>query len=162
MTTKPALVAELLDEAKADPSLLALLDIDKMLDSLETPQNEYLENETQESILREVLLALKTLPLNRSQLKETYGKLLGYRLVEDLHLLHRGKHVRWIRRPAGPLTLGGIVVNIQFEDHGANVVCRLLNGRFTKFRFNDCMTFQKLNNYETLILMLQEQLAEDA
>jgi hypothetical protein len=155
--SKHSLITELIEEANRDPSLLGLLDVDKLLTSLETAKNEFLENETAESILADVVQALESLPLSKKILTEYSKKLLGYRLVDDLHLLHKGKHVRWIRNQAPySLTLGGIVVDIQFENTGTNILCRLFNGKYIKYRFNDCITFQKLNGEETLILMLQD------
>jgi len=155
--SKHSLITELIEEANRDPTLLGLLDVDKLLSSLETAKNEFLENETAESILMNVVQALESLPLPKKTLSEYSKKLLGYRLVDDLHLLHKGKHVRWIRNNLPySLTLGGIVVDIQFEDAGANILCKLLTGKYIKYRFNDCITFQKLSGDETLILMLQD------
>jgi hypothetical protein len=162
LPSKKSLVSELLEEAQKDPTLLSLLDIDDLLDKLETPQNDFLENETSETIFRNVVKTLRSLPLPKATHAEYASKLIGYRVVDELHLLHRGKHIRWIRREEPyALTVGGIVVSVQFEDAGPNVVCRLFGGRrFMKLKFNECTIFQKLNGDETLILLLQEELAK--
>jgi len=82
-------------------------------------------------------------------------KLSGYRFVDELHLLHKGKFVRWIRHVApDKLIKGGIVIDIQFGDFGANILCRLMTGDFIRYRFDKCNTYQKLTDEECMILTL--------
>jgi hypothetical protein len=89
-------------------------------------------------------------------------KLAGYRYVDELYQIHRGKHVRWLRYKIGErplaedamrLTNGGIVVDIKFGENGACVLVRVPGaGFFTQYRFDECLTFQKLTDEETMIL----------
>lgn len=151
-------LAQLIAEAREDPSLLSSIDIDNILDSLETTKTDFLEGQTLDSIAKNVIDALKTLSINRTLLTEYCGKLATYRYVDELHVLHKGKYVRWIRQDdPSKLQVGGIVVDIRFGDETAYIVCRLSSGRFLQYRFDRCMTFQKLTEDEQLILTLYEQ-----
>jgi hypothetical protein len=69
--------------------------------------------------------------------------------------------VRWLRLASEPkLTNGGIVADIKFMDNGTHVLCKNVLGRFIQYKFDDCMTFQKLSVDEQLILMAYEHIAK--
>ena len=51
------------------------------------------------------------------------------------------------------LTNGGIVVDINFTKEHTLIVCRNYRNYFIKYKFDDCITFQKLSTEEQLILM---------
>ena len=49
------------------------------------------------------------------------------------------------------LTNGGIVVDVKFLDNGTHILCK--NGlRFIQYKFDDCLTFQKLSADEQMVL----------
>ena len=83
-------------------------------------------------------------------------KLVGYRMVDELHELHKGKHVRWVRRGTNKLTNGGIVVDIKFLDTGTHILCKNSMNRFIQYKYDECVTFQKMSSTEMLILMAYE------
>ena len=146
-------VNEIFENALKDPSLLSDIDIDELLNSLENSKNDYLENKTLESVNREIFNIVTGLdiPLN---IKQNYcDKLIGYRVVDELHELHKGKHVRWIRHDNKKLTNGGIVVDIKFLNTGIQVLCKNSMNKFIQYKYDDCITFQKLNETEQLIMM---------
>jgi hypothetical protein len=142
---------ELFKQAQSDPTLLA--NIDGLLDSLESPNTDYLEGKTLKSVNQEVFDSLDGIASRESHCQ----KLVGYRFVDEIYQLHKGKHVRWIRveNPA-KLMVGGILVDIRFTDNGVNLLCRLHTGRFTQYRFDQCLTYQKLSDEEQMILVLSE------
>lgn len=156
-------ISQLLEEARADPTLLSQINVEELLDSIESVKNDFLENQTLDSIANAVFESLKTGLFNcrligRAQLEDYCQKLVGYRYVSELHVLHKGKYVRWIRMDSPQkMTVGGIVVDIKFGDDGANILCRLSSGRFVQYRFDRCLTYQKLTDEEQLILMVYEQ-----
>ena len=43
-------INEIFEQSIADPTLISTIDIDKLLDSVEENQNEYLENKSMEEI----------------------------------------------------------------------------------------------------------------
>jgi hypothetical protein len=90
-------INQLFENAMKDPSLLSNIDVEKMLDSLENDRNDYLENKTIESVIKEIYDRVNELPIETS-VKQHYCKQLSeYRLVNDIHELHKGKHIKWIR-----------------------------------------------------------------
>lgn len=148
------------DEAIKDPSLLASLDVEQLLNTLENENNDYLENKTLKGITNEIHDIMQ-LVIKESELQEKIClKLVDYRLVDELHELHKGKHVRWIRRDTNKLTNGGIVVDIKFLDTGTQVLCKNSMNRFIQYKYDECITFQKLSHTEQLILMAYEHAEE--
>ena len=146
-------INEIFENALKDPSLLSNLDINNLLDSLENSKNDYLENKTIDSVNKVIFNVITTLNIP-SYVKQSYcDKLIGYRMVDELYELHKGKHVRWIRYNNCKLTNGGIVVDIKFLDSGTHVLCKNAMNRFIQYKYDDCITFQKLNETEQLIMM---------
>ena len=150
-------IAELIKQAKTDPTLLSKINTAELLRSVKT---DFLENQTIESISANIfdsLVQLET-PLEKDLIASHCERLAGYRFVDELHLLHKGKYVRWIRHDAPEkLMKGAVVVDIQFGDFGANVLCRLMTGDFLRYRFDKCNTYQKLTDEEQLLLILGNQ-----
>ena len=148
-------IAEFIREAKSDPTLLSRIDIAKIVQSFDSVKNDFLENQTIESISKDVFDSIMKLPICREVAESHCEKLAGYRFVDELHLLHKGKYVRWIRHDMpDKLMKGAVVVDIQFGDFGANILCRLMTGDFQRYRFDKCNTYHKLTDEEQLILML--------
>jgi len=151
-------ISQIIQHAQNDPTLFSKLDVDALLDSLESPKNDFLENQTIDSVAENVFNSLKRLPIDNSLLSDYCKKLVGYRYVDELHILHKGKYVRWIRlEDPGKLAQGGIVVDVKFGDAGVNVMVRTPFGRFLQYRFDQCVTYQKMTEDEQLILMLYER-----
>lgn len=155
-----ALTADIINQvyidALADPSLLSKVDVDELLYTLDTNKTDYLENKSINSITDDIYISVKESCSNINTQQQICLKLVGYRLVEDLHELHKGKHVRWIRRNSTTLTNGGIVVDVKFLDNGTHVLCMNPMKRFIQYKYDDCITFQKLSSTELLILMVYE------
>lgn len=149
-------INDVYEEALKDPSLLASLDVDDLLNSLENENNDYLENKTLKGITDEIHDIVQTVIEDRELQQKLCLKLVNYRLVDELHELHKGKHVRWIRRDTKKITNGGIVVDIKFLDTGTQVLCKNSMNRFIQYKYDQCITFQKLSATEQLILMAYE------
>ena len=149
-------INQLYQDALTDPSLLSTLDVDQLLSTLETNKNDYLENKTLNGITNDVYNCIRDIRVDNEMQQQMCMKLVGYRLVEELHELHKGKHVRWIRHGSSNLTNGGIVVDIKFLDNGTHVLCMNSMKRFIQYKYDDCITFQKLSPTELLILMIYE------
>jgi hypothetical protein len=149
-------INQLYQDALTDPSLLSTLDVDQLLSTLETNKNDYLENKTLNGITNDVYNCIRDIRVDNEMQHQMCMKLVGYRLVEELHELHKGKHVRWIRHGSSNLTNGGIVVDIKFLDNGTHILCMNSMKRFIQYKYDDCITFQKLSPTELLILMIYE------
>jgi len=90
-------IADIIKEAQNDPELFSKIDTAKLLESLESVKNDFLENQTIDTISTNVFDSLVQLGVDKDILKTHCEKLVGYRYVDELHLLHKGKYVRWIR-----------------------------------------------------------------
>jgi len=153
-------INDVYNEAIKDPSLLASLDVEQLLSTLENENNDYLEDKTLKGITDEIHDIIQSAIEDIELQQKICLKLLDYRLVDELHELHKGKHVRWIRRDTNKLTNGGIVVDIKFLDTGTQVLCKNSMNRFIQYKYDECITFQKLSHTEQLILMAYEHAEE--
>lgn len=158
-------INELFENAMKDPTLFSTMDIEKLLESIENDKNDYLQNKSMKIITQEIYEIIQKLQLSQKTRYEYCQKLVGYRLVDDVHELHIGKHVRWIRENSQGqgqgqrqaqgqvLTNGGIVTTIKFLDNGTQILCKSSGNRFIQFKFDECIIFQKMTLEEQLIVM---------
>lgn len=91
-----------------------------------------------------------------------HTKLQDYRYVDEIHQLRRGQYVRYMKLPdqrqgqrQSQSQGGGILVDVKFFNKGVHVCCRLFNGRYVQYPFDEYLTFQKLSTDEILILSAQ-------
>jgi allophanate hydrolase subunit 2 len=144
---------EIFERVSRDPSLFSTIDVEKIFETIDKGKVNYLANKNLQHITSEIA---ETIIENRWS-RELSSKLIGYRLVSELYELHKGKHVRWIRRePESKLTNGGIVVNIKFIEKGTYVVCKNNQNRILQYHFDNCVTFQKMTVEEQLVLLANE------
>jgi YesN/AraC family two-component response regulator len=160
-------INEIFENAMKDPELFSRLDIEKLLENIENEKNNYLDGKTMKSINDEIYEKISQFKSCDHQ--EICNKLIGYRYVDELHELHKGKHVRWIRLYKDTtkmddikLTNGGIVTDIKFMNNGTHVLCMNSMRRFIQYKFDECLTFQKLSMEEQLILMAYEHIEKDS
>lgn len=157
-------VNKIYKEAKQDSSLFGSVDIERLLEVAEDERNDYLEDKTMKDIVDEVFDVISALPISKHQIKELCDKLTEYRYVDRICDLHKGKHVRWIRKLNTKtqndykLTNGAVPVDVKFTDLGTNILCRNYVNRFIEYKFDDCLTFQKLSPDEELILMAYQHI----
>jgi len=155
---------KLFEDVKNDPSLLSTIDVNTLIGSNVGNTIDYLGHKTLEDIGVDILESFDVFETNQNTsilIQTNCHKLIGYRFVDEIYKLHKGKHVRWIRtsvQPSISLTNGGIVVDIRFLDNGIHILCKNNMGRFIQYRFDECLTYQKLSNDEQLILMVNEQI----
>ena len=151
-------INEIFENAVKDPSTFSTLDIDQLLDKIENETNAYLDGKSMNTITDEIYEKINELNMRTEYSRELCSKLIGYRYVDEINELHKGKHIRWLRRTSKEkiLTNGGIVVNIKFLDSGIHVVSKNSQNLFIQIKFDECLIFQKLSVEEQLILMAYE------
>ncbi len=155
MTTNDE-VKEIFEAAIKDPSLLSTINIESLIDNIEDDANNYLEDKTMEMINDDIFNIIKNISISIEDKKKYCDKLVGYRIVEELQELHKGKHVRWIRKNNGKLTNGGIIVDIKFYETGTQILCMGSGKSFIQYKYDECFTFQKMSEAEQLVVMAYE------
>ena len=114
----------------------------------------YLENKNLEIIQQEIKNICFRENISSSQLED---KLKEYRYVDKICDLLRGKFVRWIRISSSSsekLTKGGIVADIKFLENGTHILVKNALNRFIQYKYDECITFQKLSVDELLYLSI--------
>ena len=144
---------QLIENERDNPELQSQLNIDAILEAAENVDNNYLGDHSLQSISEEIVECLKEQNINNEILEKYCNSLLQYRYIDQIHQIHKGKHIRWIRNQK--LTNGGIVVDVKFLDNGTHILCKN-KSRFIQYKFDECMTFQKLTSDEQLILQLKD------
>ena len=121
----------------------------------------YLENKNFEIIQQEIknICFRENIPT-----KNIIDKLGEYRYVDKICDLIRGKFVRWIRltnqstltkggtQNQSTLTKGGIVADIKFLENGTYILVKNALNRFIQYKYDECITFQKLSVEEILYI----------
>ncbi len=117
--------------------------------------NVFLVNEINKNYINDIVLILNN----------------QYKPVDELPMLVRGSHIRWIRYTTNTnthtsntgfektsnipvLTRGGILIDIQFTN-GITLVCKLINSRIIKIKYDSCLFFQKMTESEWYQMMLR-------
>jgi hypothetical protein len=150
-------INKVFEDAQNDSSLLDTVDIDEIISMSENENMDYINEKTMNDILNEIYEALKDLNINETQQNNLYSKLAGYRFIENVYELHKGKHIRWIRfNNPEKITNGAIVAEIKFRDNGTHVLCKTIQNKIFQIKYDDCLIFQKLTTGEQLILMAYE------
>lgn len=145
----------LFEEAKNDSELQSTINIEELLEHAENVDNDYIGDHSLKTISEEIVQVLKSENISIENLYKYCNSLLHYRFIDEVYHIHKGKHIRWIRNKK--LTNGGIVVDVKFTDLGTQILCKTKN-RFIQYKFDECITFQKLSDDELLILQLKDSL----
>lgn len=149
-------VSNLWREAKENANLRNTLDITQILKN-GTKTNDFLLNKSILEINQEIIDSLKEIPnIREDEIEEYRLKLKGYRLVDELTNLHKGKHTRWIPKYTDEpyLTNGGVLTNIKFGEDDIIILIKSYGGRFIQYKFNECIAFQKMSFEEELALSI--------
>ena len=144
---------QLIENERNNPELQSTIDVKTILESAENVDNNYIGDHSLSTISKEVVEILHQENIETGSLYKYCESLLHYRLIEQIYHIHKGKHIRWIRNKK--LTNGGIVVDVKFLDTGTHILCKNQN-RFIQYKFDDCITFQKLTTDELLILQIKD------
>ena len=144
-----------------DSNTLSEEDIEKWAKKITDDDNipHYLENTNLEKIQQEIV----NVCIRQNIMEDVLKKLMDYRYVDKIGDVIRGKHVRWIRLSKiptishSPLTNGGIVTDIKFLETGTYLLVKNVRNQFIQYKYDDCITFQKLSVDELLLLSIQQE-----
>ena len=151
-------IQKIFRDAKKDSELFEDLNINELVRSAEKAQ--YLENKTMDDLLLEKKEALEELDIDKATEKLWLKRLNEYRYVKNIYEIHKGKHLRWIRKTQDPLKLtnGAIVSEVKFLDNGTYIQCNTYQNNVFQIKMDDCILFQKLTQDELLILSIYDHI----
>lgn len=152
----------LLKEALEDPHLQNTLDVNQIIE--QGKNSEFLQDNTLSTVARDIFDKIAELPISQEKKKDWCDKLIGFRLVNELYELQKGKLVKIVGRcektQTWKLQMKGKMVSVKFLDNGIHVVCLLGANRYSQFLFNEFFIFQKLSLEEQMILQANEFLQQ--
>ena len=148
-------VQDLIDSEKNNPDLESTLDVPALLAAAENVSSDFLNTHSLSTISQDNLNAIQSTGIIGEQLQNITNKLVEFYHIDYIYQIHKGKHVRWLRN--GRLTNGGIVVDIKFLDTGTHILCKCRE-LFIQYKFDECITFQRLSTDEMMILQLKSSL----
>jgi len=93
-----------------------------------------------------------SLSISEIEKKKICSKLTEYQYISEIYNLKLGRYLRWIRTGTNTITNGGIMVDIKFTDTGIHILCKNNRNQFIRYKFDDCITFQKISDEEFLVL----------
>ena len=150
-------INKVFEDAQNDCSLLDTIDINDIISLTDNENMDYINEKTMNDILTAIYDSLKELSIDEIKRNELYNKLAGYRTIDNIYELHKGKHIRWIRyNNPEKITNGAIVAEIKFCDNGTHVLCKTIQNRIFQIKYDECLIFQKLTTGEQLVLMAYE------
>ena len=148
---------EIIEKVKKDANLNLEKEVDTWIEEIKNAASElphYLDGKTFNTLSEEIENILLE---NRFSPNSFLEKLDGYRYVDEINELFRGKFIRWINKN-GKLTNGAMVMEIKFLDDGIQVLCRNSANRFIQFKWDDCLVFQKLTDEEWMLLSVKSHI----
>jgi hypothetical protein len=147
------LIRQWMQEARQDPSLaFDPKEMDRILAS--SSPSSYLQNKTWAEVQKETARIVAY--YFGGELPPWIVKLREYVYMDEINQLVRGRFIRFIQinqsSSVSTLSNGGILVDVKFFDKGIHICCRLFNGRYVQYPFDDYLTFQKLTTDEIFLL----------
>ena len=141
------------------------MDMQKLLQSLENEDNEYLLDLTTKKIRDMNKKVLEELELTAKEMSEYLSKLKEYKYVDEVSDLKYGAYLRWISLSDPDdldLKKGAIFCEVKVGDDGLFLICRNYGYSKKHFRlkFDEHMIFQKLSEQELILLNALDQLAK--
>jgi len=122
--------------------------------SMENENNKSILNLTTKIIKKRKEEIIGELPVNKNKKNEIKKKLKEYRYIDEIHELHIGAFIRWIKFHSDneiSITNGALLTDVLFEDNIQLLLKNNMN-KFFRVNFNDNLIFQKLTDQEKIIL----------
>ncbi len=149
------LIRQWMQEARQDPSLaFDQKEMDRIMAS--SASSSFLQDKTWTQIQEETARIVAY--YFGGELPAWIVKLREYVYMDEISQLVRGRFIRFVQinRSSSTLSNGGILVDVKFFDKGIHICCRLFNGRYVQYPFDDYLTFQKLTADEIVLLSSQK------
>ena len=141
------------------------METQKLLESLENEDNEYLLGLTTKKIKEMNKKVLQELHVSAQEISGYLSKLKEYKYVDEISELKYGAYLRWISLTDMDdleLKKGGIFCEMKVTDEGMILICK--NYGYSKkhfqLKFDEHMIFQKLCEQELILLNALDQLSK--
>lgn len=128
--------------------------IEYLKQSMENENNKSILNLTTKIIKERKEEIINELPIYKNEKNRIKKKLKEYRYIDEIHELHIGAFIRWIKFKSDneiSITNGALLMDVLFEDNIQLLLKNNMN-RFFRVNFNDNLIFQKLTDQEKIIL----------
>lgn len=136
--------------------------VDLLQKALENEKNENIMKLTTkkiEKIKRKVLEKIVKID-NKQTITLYLSKLKDYIYVDSIDNLKQGSYLRWIYHDDASgkkdLNAGGILTEVKILDNEIQLVIKNFRNKYYTLKFDDLITFQKLNNQELIILLAMD------
>jgi hypothetical protein len=143
------------------------MNVEQLMKALDDESNESLLNFTTKKIKEMNRNILKTLPLEKEELRDFLIKLKDYRYVDEMTDLKYGTYIRWIPidiEECGQfyLTRGAVFCEMKITDDGVFCVCKNFGYHSTYFQIamDKNLLFQKLTTQEKILLSALDHLSK--
>tara|TARA_B110000967_G_C18900569_1_gene574583 strand:+ start:5714 stop:6175 length:462 start_codon:yes stop_codon:yes gene_type:complete len=129
------------------------ININRLLQNID--YNDYINNETISSIANTIYQSLQNYDISNDLIYKYSNKLKDYKYIDEMCELKKGKYIRWLR--GNTLTNGGIITDVSINEDYITITCKNYMNRFITYKWDDCLTYQKLTTEEQLILIANER-----
>ena len=153
-------ISEIVDLEELQQMLPDDMDINALLDTLDTQQNDKIIDKNKQQIQNMKNKMLQSIGLDKDKLIHYHKCLKEYMYIDDISELNYGSYLRWIpldileKKKEIKLVNGGFLTDIIFADKGILLKIRIFGTRFLNIYFDKCMIFQKLTDNEQILLEL--------
>jgi hypothetical protein len=140
------------------------MDVNKLMNALDSNNNENIMHLTSKKILQMNFNILNELNLDKLTLRTYLSKLKDYRYIDELSDLKYGSFIKWIPITDPnylPLHYSGIICDIKITDNGVLITSKNFMHRHYTFKMDETLIFQKLSSQEQLIIKALDYLDEN-
>jgi hypothetical protein len=140
------------------------MDLNKLMNALDSNNNENIMHLTSKKILQMNFNILNELNLDKPTLRTYLSKLKDYRYIDELSDLKYGSFIKWIPITDPnylPLHYSGIICDIKITDNGVLITSKNFMHRHYTFKMDETLIFQKLSSQEQLIVKALDYLDEN-
>ena len=166
-------IQKMYKEIKENPEEFPCIKTNDLLSAYDKKTNQYLENKSSSDIENEKLqsLVVDNYTMTKDERNVLLKKLIGYRYVDELNLLHIGKYTRWIQKYPFyemdedeefkfVIANGGFLTMVDYMDSGVVLTLKTWKNKIFKISFDNCLIYQKLSVGEELVLITTDYLLE--
>lgn len=126
-----------------------MLNIGELLEKAPVPIGETMSFVSIQTEIRASICKMNP-DMSDDEIAKWLDKLDGYKQINNVFELQRGRHIKWLRANSTP-TNGTILVDVKFLDSGTHLLCKNPTGKLFQIRYDDCVIFYRMTVNEILI-----------